>query len=920
MNGGMITVMPARWVDMIRWHAAGAAAALMATWFVAPVSAQVFEPRPSAARRLQPPELSEAVRRAIDIPYLSEQERSAKRVFHGVWTEGDLASPARRAKAALIAGVYDDRSLFDPAAEPADRAEAALIRGDPDRTLGLLAGMEGARALRLRAEAYEALGRFDEALAAVTPVVHALLTRRATDPAELVEGVRAMGVKARLEGRPGRDYQNMLDLLVQAQQQLDRLYWPALLAQAELLYDKDNSPEANKAIAELLSLNPSCAAAWALLGRLAVDSFNFDRVEQVAEVLNGLATRLDPGRDSTSPAGDLLQARARMRQSDALLAQELVQRVLDRFPSMREALALQAAAEALLFEYEGADELLAALDALSPGTPIGYFEVGRALSEARQYDRAAEYLEEASRRQPNWAPPVIELGLLEMQSGRDARALTALRRAVELDPFHTRARNSLTLVEELAAYETVEAPHFLVRFPRGVLGVMAREMVEPLEEIHRIVAGAIEHEPARKTTIELLPDHQTFAVRITGMTGIHTIAAATGPVIAMEAPKEGKRHQGVYDWVRVVRHEYTHTVTLSRTHNRIPHWFTEAAAVFLENTPRDYQTCQMLAAALTGAGGFHLFDMSEINIAFVRPKRPTDRGQAYAQGHWMYEFIVDRWGASAPLRMMDLYALGIREDQAMQRVLGVSQDAFLSQFESWARADAATWGMLPERSLHALLVEEATSDPATRAGIESDLAAFALGTAFTLSGSAGGREYTIKLPEPEGDMLDRILARAPDHPDALELKVQEELAARNGEPDEAMVPLLERYAAARPVDPMPHRHLARLYLAGAAPEKAIPHLEYLDAREQKSFAYAVELARRYAALGEFAKARAKAERATQIAPFDPANREIAATVCIQAGDLASAERHIEALTEIEPQHDLHRRRLERIREMRRKGS
>src|SRR5690606_36959197 len=97
--------------------------------------------------------------------------------------------------------------------------------------------------------------------------------------------------------------------------------------------------------------------------------------------------------------------------------------------------------------------------------------------------------------------------------------------------------------------------------------------------------------------------------------GIHTVAAATGPLIAMEVPRVGKRNMGEYDWLRVFRHEYAHTITLSKTKNRIPHWFTEAAAVYSENAPRDFSRAQLLTQALLNGT---LFDMREINLAFTR--------------------------------------------------------------------------------------------------------------------------------------------------------------------------------------------------------------------------------------------------------------------------------------------------------------
>jgi hypothetical protein len=495
------------------------------------------------------------------------------------------------------------------------------------------------------------------------------------------------------------------------------------------------------------------------------------------------------------------------------------------------------------------------------------------MADNRQYARAAEFLERARDRQPNWAAPHVELGLLEMQSGRDDRARLALREAVRLDPFNVRARNSLKLIEDLAAFTSIESPHFVIRYRPGIDGVMARDMVEPLEDIHRIVCGAIEHEPRARTVIELLPDHKWFAVRITGMPQVHTIAAATGPLIAMEAPRVGPDHNGTYDWVRVIRHEYTHTVTLSRTDNRIPHWFTEAAAVYVENAPRDYPTCQLLVQALTTGA---LFDLRKINVAFVRPEKPSDRAQAYAQGHWMYQFMVDRWGASAPLRLMDQYAAGVREAAAMQEVLGVSQAEFMEQFVAWAHKDAATWGMLPTPTITALRLDATLQDEAGRAGVHQALATLASGAAWSIATGAALDPSLIELPlvESTPDLVDFWSVTHPEHPDVLELRLTDELERTGGRATEAMVPLLDRYARARPVDPLPHRLLAQLHLAAGRGSDAIPHLEYLDAREQYAPTWAAELAKRYAAAGDWERAWARALRATRIESLRPSVMEV----------------------------------------------
>lgn len=893
----------------------------------------VLAPPPTNSPDLSPPALSEGVLRALEASYLTEAEKSALRVFHGVWTESDLADVHLRARAALAAGVYDDASLMDERADAEDRAEAAMIRGEPEESLRLLAGVGGARAARVRAEALEMLGKLDEAVAATEPLI-AGLQREAASAPDITEGVRAMLVRSRIGGMPAGDYNKLLALLVHAQQSVDRLYWPAVLVQAELLLAKDNGGEANKALKQVLSMNPSCAAAWRMLGETAVSGFAFDGAEAVAGRLRTIGGRVrGPGLvgGAAEVNAALILARARMRQNAPDMAEQLLAPVLERFPKLREALALRAAVQAQRIDFAGTDERLAAFDALWAG-PVGdeagptaaLLKVGAALAEARQYDKAAAYLSKAAARNPHVPDALIELGLLNVQAGRDVAARDALRAATAMDPFNVRALNSLTLVEELATYATFDSPNFIVRCKPGVDEVVAKELIAPLEEIHKVVCGTFEHTPAQRTIIELMPNHEWFAVRITGMPGIHTIAASTGPIIAMEAPREGKGHYGVYDWVRVVRHEFTHTVNLSQTGYRLPHWFTEAAAVSLELAPYDFATCQLLVHALTADT---LFDLKEINEAFVRPKKPTDRQQAYMQGNWMYRYITDRWGGSAPVRLLERFSTGEREDKAFPAVLGVDTEAFMSGFRAWAAKDAATWGMLPTPSLDALRLAWMLEQPAEREGLKTRLMQVGRAAAAMAAGFAHveepdgplGLELAPALPE----MVAAWSKDYPEHPDLLELEATDALNASGNAVTPEVGALLERYAAALPMDPMPHRRLAKHYIDTADEAeraKAVPHLEWLDIREQYSPVYAAALARLYSAAGDLDSAWTKIERATRISGYDGALREQAATIALRRKDYVNAERHIAALVVLEPNQPVHGKRLEAVRKMMQEGA
>lgn len=845
------------------------------------------------------PEVSPAVRQRIEADFLSDVERQDLRIYHGLWTQADLDTPTRRAAAALIVGAIDDPSLHDERTPALDRAEAALERGDLSMCLDLVAGNTSIWAIRLRAQALSDLGRFDQADAALDPLIE-LMTTAQLDASQLVEGVRGLRLRTWLRGASrgdGSDDRQILSLLNKARDELDRLAWPVRLAEAELLYSRHNRAEAFAAAQEVLSLNPRCSGALAILGNLAVDSFDFDRANDIADILDAIATPFD----APSAEADVIRARSLLREREAHEAEQPLERLLGAYPSHRLGLALSAAAAAGSYDDEQAIALLTLSDDLSPGHPLAWYEVARVRSETRQYEQASEAFTQAINRQPNSPAPYIGLGLMEMQAGRDTEALAALEHAMTLDPFNAQAANSLKLMRELISYDTIETEHFIIRYKPGIDEALALDMPPILERIHDRVCGdeegGIDFEPDRRTTIELMPNHEWFAVRITGMPSIHTMAASTGPVIAMESPQFGPGFTvGPYDWARVLQHEYTHTVSLGRTLNRIPHWMTEAAAVYLEDAPRDAERWKLLAQISQNDGWF---DLEEINIAFVRPKKPTDRAQAYAQAHWMYQFIMDRWGGDAPLALMDQAAAGINERDAFVEVLGLDRDAFLTEFIAYAKTQLDEVGMALPGGMSPIadLIEPWTQQWADR-------------------GSSPTAEERLEV-------MRELYETHPNHPDVLEGVILAEVEAAGGEPTEALVPILQQYAQIRTVDDLPHRLLARWFLTRQGPaehEQAIEHLLWLDERQTTSAAYAAELARQFVAFRDYESAQRFAERASSIAPFDANEREFAATVALLRQDYETAERHIRALTIIEPDRPQHTKRLEAVQALRVKNS
>lgn len=906
--------------------------------FAATLLAFTLSATPSASAQQGPPPLvpesvtpSPLVVEAATAAWMTEVERAAWRLQHGLWSIEDLDRvDAGRAQVASTIGRWD-LVVDDEEASPQLRAEAMLRLGRAGDAVSLLEGVaEDAPILAVRAQALEALGRLDEAVATADRAIEV------ADEQDMEDGLAAVvAMRTRLAAGGGepRDFETMLERLATLRDRIDRLDPRPRVIEGLLLVERGNLEEGVPALHEALARDPRRAEVWATLGRLATRRFDFDGGDRAAVTLDRLARVL--GDDAPSIDAAVIRARGALMRNDPDLAAELLDEVLAFSETHPEALALRAATAAVQYDREDETDWMARLEAVEPNGARGWHEVGSALSFDRQYEVAADAFATAIERRPRWAEPQVDLGMLEMQSARDDRAREALETATELDPYHKGAAFSLFLLEELDGFETTESEHFILKYRPGTDEVVASGMLGPLEETHADLAARFRHEPDRKTVVELMPDHQFFAVRITGMPRIHTIAACTGPLIAIEVPRTGmgRKHLGLFDWLRVLRHEYAHTITLSQTRNRIPHWLTEAAATSIEQVPRTYEHCGELAARWRKGD---LFDLDGINIAFVRPKRPSDRSMAYQQGAWMVEFMNERWGEQALVDLMALYFEGIQEKDAIPEALGISRDDFLVEFLDWAGEQIASWGLDPQPSLDELAdeIRQADPDQAERlaqarrdrlariaAGLVGEVGAPRIDDDSATDGpSTASRWPDLDRPPVEIDdtSLAVLLERHPDHPDLLELSIRRRLRD-----DPAMTPeiedLLQRYATARPVDPYPHRVLARHLLDGPTPERAIPHLVELDLRSVKDPSFALEIARQARRIGDREQAFLAAERSARMNAYDPATRELAAACSIEAGRLDDAHRHVEALVVLEPHEPRHAARLAAVERLRSTG-
>ncbi|MGQ0628719.1 MAG: tetratricopeptide repeat protein, partial [Phycisphaerales bacterium] len=459
-----------------------------------------------AENAMDPPPRSEAVGSILSAPFLREEEAKDLRITFGLATTPDLDTPARRARWALLRGAFDDPALFDEATPGLDRADGQAARGEPRAALTTLSTLPGPeqerlRAVRIAVRSLEMLGEFDGALERAGPALR-LLNQPIGEGAsadDLAEAVETATILTRLvrpgegRGRNVPDHKALMAVLKHSRENIDGQHAATLLAEARLLYEKDNAKQAAEAARQALSFNPVCAEAWGLVGQLTVDSFNMPAAKQVANRLDVIVRGDEGSPGRVSPIAAIVRARAQLRLSDPEGAEKALEPALAAFPNHRGVREAHAAATALRFDKVATARALAAYDGLATDparAPAGaYFEAGRALAEARQYAESAALLTVAIEREPQWAQPRTELGLLYIQSGQDDEALRTLEEATALDPFNQRAGNCLSLIRDLLTYTRHESAHFVVRAKPGLDALVAREMLEGLEENHARVCA-----------------------------------------------------------------------------------------------------------------------------------------------------------------------------------------------------------------------------------------------------------------------------------------------------------------------------------------------------------------------------------------------------------------------------------------------
>ena len=673
----------------------------------------------------------------------------------------------------------------------------------------------------------------------------------------------------------------MKDFYQEACTVIDRQYWPARLAAADLSLVAYKVDDARADYDAALRINPKAYEAYLGAIQSMMEDMAFDKMEQLLDRAKKINAK-DPAVQAAEAAIYLCER----KYDEAAASAEAGLKVN---PRHIELMALLAAAKSRLGDRAKVEELTRAAEAVNPRPAGFYATLAQWEAAARQYEVAEALFKKAIELAP-WDPnSMTSLGMMYMQTGQEKQANQMLDQSFAIDKFNKRSLEVLKLLDKLATFDTMSSEHFIIRYAKSTEPVIGPYFRDYMEAVYAEITRNYNTPLERRVIIEVFPKHEDFSLRVSGRSWIPTVGASTGWVVALYSPHDyvnQKNAQGDpmgYNWATVLKHEFTHVVTLAATGNRIPHWFTEGLAVHeeLAGVPK-WRWIDMLSQALRAD---KLFPVNKIDWGFIRPKAPSDRELAYAQSEWIVQYIIDQHGYKKINEFLTAFHDHKRQPQAIQDVFGMTEAEFDKAFAAWARQYVVTEWRLPAERIAPVpeALKFATSHP-DDAAAQAKLAVSYLAAKNAKSAEAAARQaLTLDPNQPVAlETLGQLLAK--DHwADAKEFLVKLADADEKNATAPRMLAqraLVEeqwetaafwftRLKAAQPFDPVSYDGLAAIYLRDHNDEKAAPELIELARREEHNPVYALQLARIFSAQGKYADAAKWLVEAMHFNPFEP---------------------------------------------------
>ncbi|HYW71346.1 MAG TPA: tetratricopeptide repeat protein [Pyrinomonadaceae bacterium] len=453
----------------------------------------------------------------------------------------------------------------------------------------------------------------------------------------------------------------------------DPTYIEAQLGAGELFNQKYQYGDAAQFFQDALQINPNSARA--LIG-IAENK----RIEGGEQTLAALTRAL-----AINPVGVLtFKAGLELEEHDLAAAEKDIERALKINPQSLDAHAVKAAM-LYLQDRDFQPEVNAAL-AINPHYGLIFNVLSHYATLTRRTEDAVGFARRATELSPRLWSAHLDLGMALLRLGQMEEGRAEIEKSFQGDPYNVWAKNTLDLLDAMKDYRETKHGPFLIKVDAKESDVVAPYASDLLNEAARQLTAKYRFTPKGPITVELFPNHEDFAVRTLGLPGLGALGVCFGQVIAADSPSA--RPTGEFNWGSTLWHEYTHVITLQMTEYRIPRWFSEGLSVYEERRARpgwgDDWNPMLLNSFTTGR--WH--KIADLDGAFSHPHGPEDLTVAYFQASQVCEFVSERYGFDAILRMLALYRDKAQTADVLMRALKLSESDFDRAFNEYVAGKA----------------------------------------------------------------------------------------------------------------------------------------------------------------------------------------------------------------------------------------
>ncbi len=547
------------------------------------------------------------------------------------------------------------------------------------------------RARLLVGQTLEQSGQYDEAIAAYHWFIEgpqAYLQKWQTDPDQFESADDVCDIATAIhrwatltmaykDGQSLND--TVLNMYIRSFDVIDRAHVDSRILAARFLMERGNVGAASKYLDPLEHTAPTNRHVLQLTAEAAMESGAEPALRQVA----GAMRQNDP--DSVDAAILDIIAAAHPQPS---VAAGLAQALYDKHPTRLDVIGLHAALQYIVGDEQKLDALLAKAEQIVPKGTTAMQYAAMLLEMKTQRDQAIRLLTTIIDRTPWDTSARHMLGDIYLNDGMDNEAKAVLDEAYKLDPYNVKTVNYSRLLDELAKYEKFRTDHLVVYYDRDLDPVTADQIGPFMERTYADVTKLFEYEPKTKVIVQVFPDDAEFSVRMAGVPGVENYGVSFGRVLATVAPRAGTK-KGNFNWARVLRHEFVHTINLLQTKERCPRWLTEGLAVWQEGVPFRFDGVprEMWTRAMDGK----LFTIRGLSMAFIRPRSGNDGEQAYTQGSWLARYMEATYGRESIVKLLNAYGQSKSNEEAFQLATGVPLSEFEPAWHAWVIAQIKPW-------------------------------------------------------------------------------------------------------------------------------------------------------------------------------------------------------------------------------------